>query len=257
MCLVVLAIGQSAELPLILAGNRDEFHARATLAAAWWPDKPDVLGGRDLQAGGTWLALHRNGRFATVTNYRDAEPVSADLRSRGHLVTEFLEGEQPPLDYLQAIDGSAYAGFNLIVGDARGAAYLSNRGADPRELPAGVYGLSNALLDGPWDKVKRSKRALARLLDHDSVSESRLLELLNDREPGIADESDTNRLSKAVAHALTAPFIVMPEYGTRCSTIVTADKSGAWRMLERRFDAQGEATGDSRFSFAVVPRPRR
>ncbi len=117
MCLVVLAIGQSKEYPLILAGNRDEFHSRPTQKADWWPDNPDVVGGRDLQAGGTWLALHRNGRFATVTNFRDAQPVSPRFRSRGHLVTEFLESDQPPLQYLEAIDGPAYAGFNLIVGD--------------------------------------------------------------------------------------------------------------------------------------------
>ncbi|MDH3481955.1 MAG: NRDE family protein, partial [Gammaproteobacteria bacterium] len=95
MCLVVLAVGQSQEYPLILAGNRDEFHARPTQKAHWWSDKPNIVGGRDLQAGGTWLALHRDGRYAAVTNFRDAEPVSPGFRSRGHLVMEFLESDQP------------------------------------------------------------------------------------------------------------------------------------------------------------------
>lgn len=249
MCLVVLAIEQSPQYPLILAGNRDEFHGRPTSIADWWPDKPDVVGGRDLQAGGTWLALHRDGRFATVTNYRDAEPVSAKLRSRGHLVTEFLLGEQAPLDYLAAIDGSSYAGFNLIVGDANKVAYLSNRGAEACELRAGLYGLSNALLDGPWDKVERSKKGLRALLDHNVVNETTLLRLLDDRVLAPIEEVESSRLGFAKAHAITAPFIVTPDYGTRCSTIVIADSTGRWRMTERQFDSQGVSTGDSRFAF--------
>lgn len=251
MCLVVLAIGQSTQFPLILAGNRDEFHGRPTMKADWWPDKPDIVGGRDLQAGGSWLALHRNGRFATVTNYRDAEPVSVKSRSRGHLVTEFLERNQRPLEYLAHIDGPAYAGFNLIVGDAAQAAYLSNRGGAPRELPAGLYGLSNALLDGPWDKVERSKGRLAALLHQDAVNETTLLRLLGDRHLGPIEDVESERLGFAKAHAITAPFIVTPEYGTRCSTVVTADQRGGWQMTERRFDRDGVASGESRYAFVT------
>jgi len=117
MCLLVIAIRQHERLPLIVAGNRDEFHARPTQAAHWWPDNPQVLGGRDLQAGGTWLAIHRNGRFATVTNYRDAKMERTGLKSRGHLVTDFLKSNLAPFDYLQSIDGDVYAGFNLLVVD--------------------------------------------------------------------------------------------------------------------------------------------
>lgn len=250
MCLIVLAIAQSPRYPLILAGNRDEFHGRPTQKAGWWPDKPDVVGGRDLQAGGTWLALHRNGRFATVTNYRDAEPTAANFRSRGHLVTEFLECDLSPLDYLRGVRGDLYAGFNLIVGDEQEVAYLSNRGADARLLASGVYGLSNALLDGPWHKVESSKRGLSDLLDEDSVNESSLLRLLDDRTLGPIGEVDTTRLDFEVAHAITAPFIVTPVYGTRCTTIVLADNEGSWRLTERRFDADGRSTGESRFTFS-------
>lgn len=254
MCLVVLAVGQSPKYPLILAGNRDEFHARPTRKAEWWADKPDVVGGRDLQAGGTWLSLHRKGRFATVTNYRDAEPASAKFRSRGHLVTEFLESEQSPLEYVSAVDGDRYAGFNLIVGDAGQVAYVSNRDAGPCELTAGIYGLSNALLDGPWDKVERSKRGLRKLLEHDAVNETELLRLLDDRRLGAAEEVEPGPLGFATMHAITAPFIVTPNYGTRCSTVVLADSAGSWRLTERRFDAAGAAIGNSRYAFASAPR---
>lgn len=250
MCLVVLAIGQSPEYPLILAGNRDEYHSRPSQAAHWWKDDPDIVGGRDLEAGGTWLALHRRGRFATVTNYRDVDTAEPGLRSRGHLVAEFLDSKMSPREYLDRIDGSGYAGFNLIVGDGQDVAYLSNRDGGMRVLEPGLYGLSNALLDGPWDKVERSKRALATLLERNAIYEKTVLGLLDDRLPGPVDEAETARLGEAAARAVTAPFIVMPEYGTRCSTVVTMDERLRWRLLERRFDARGEVTGESRFCFS-------
>jgi uncharacterized protein with NRDE domain len=255
MCLVVLAVKQSAEFPLIVLGNRDEFHSRPTRDANWWADMPDIVGGRDLQAGGTWLALHRNGRFATVTNFRDAKREHPGLRSRGHLVTEFLRGNLTPMTYLQGVSGDDYAGFNLLVADKDEVAYLSNRDGGLRVLPAGIYGLSNAILDSPWDKVVRSKAALASALDSatasDEVNETQLLRILDDRRTGPVDEVTSDRLSFSKAHALTAPFITLPDYGTRCSTIVLQRESGKTEFLERRFDAQGKASGESRFSFAT------
>ena len=249
MCLLVFAIRQHDKLPLVVAGNRDEFHARPTQAAHWWPDKRDILGGRDLQAGGTWLAVHRNGRFAAVTNYRDAHREKAGLRSRGELVTGFLDADAGIVDYLAAIDRDAYAGFNLLVADGRSAGYLSNRGAGLRELPPGIYGLSNATLDDPWTKVTRSKARLAALIDADDVNETSLMRMLGDRKKASADEVETNGLSFSMAHALTAPFIVHPEYGTRCSTVMTMDDTGRVRFLERRFGPDGHPGGESKFAF--------
>ena len=248
MCLIVLAIGQHPDYPLILAANRDEFHARPTQDAHWWPDKPDVLGGRDLQAGGTWLAVHRNGRFATVTNFRDAKRTSPELQSRGELVAAFVEGDLAPGDYLETISQDDYAGFNLIVGAGTEFAYLSNREDGSRTLQQGMYGLSNALLDGPWDKVERSKRKLAALLAADAINEPALLRLMNDRDKGPVEEVERGRLDFETAHAITAPFIVMENYGTRCTSILLIDRDGEWHFTERRFNPEGTATGESRFS---------
>ena len=251
MCLIVLSFGQHPDYPLILAANRDEFHARPTQDAHRWPDKPDVVGGRDLQAGGTWLALQKTGRFATVTNFRDAQPPSPKQRSRGHLVTAFLESDSSPRDYLGTIDENAYAGFNLIVGTASEVAYLSNREEGTRELSPGTYGLSNALLDGPWHKVECSRQKLASALATDSVNESNLMRLMNDRNKAPVAEVETGRLDFKRAHAITAPFIVMPDYGTRCTTVILADKDGRWSFAERRFNPAGEMTGESRFTFTA------
>jgi uncharacterized protein with NRDE domain len=248
MCLVVIAYRVSGENPLIVAANRDEFHERPTQPADWWPDAPGLVAGRDLQAGGTWLGLHQSGRFATVTNFHDENAAPGPFESRGRLVADFLSGNESAIDYLASIRGDAFAGFNLLLSDGRSLAYLSNRGGEPRVLAPGIYGLSNAILDTPWEKVERSKTHLADLIDSGNVSDSSLLDLLADRKKGPFKEVRNRRLPRDIARAITAPFIVTPDYGTRCSTVVRNDLSGQWHFLERRFDAAGDATGDSRFS---------
>jgi len=249
MCLVVVGWRQHADFSLIVAGNRDEFHSRPTREAHWWPDHPDIVGGRDLQAAGTWLAMHRNGRFATVTNYRDAMPPSPTLRSRGHLVSDFLLGSNEPLAYLNSIDDSAYAGFNLLLSDGETLAWHSNRGNSARVLPPGIYGLSNALLDSPWHKVERSKASMMRLLDDNQVNETELLRLLNDRNKAPTNDVVSDELPFKKAHAISAPFIVLPDYGTRSSSVVIRSADGAWHFHERRFNANGRSSGDSSFVF--------
>jgi uncharacterized protein with NRDE domain len=254
MCLVVLSLGQHPDFPLILAANRDEFYARPTRDADWWPDRPDVIGGRDLQAGGTWLAAHRGGRFATVTNFGEARRPEPRQLSRGLLVTGFLDGDLNPADYLDTIDGDAYAGFNLIVGDSREVAYLSNREDGARKLAPGVYGLSNTLLDGPWHKISRSKDKLLHLLDAGTINESALMRLMDDRQRAPAEQVETGRFDFATAYALTAPFIVLPNYGTRCTTVLMAGRDGKWRFAERRFGPGGKRVGETRLSFTTGTR---
>jgi len=254
MCLIVIAFQVDADYPLVVGANRDEFHSRPTQDAGWWPDQPDILGGRDLQAGGTWLAIHRSGRFAAVTNYRDAHPSHTGFRSRGHLVTEFLQSNASPFDYLQSIKGPDYSGFNLLLSDGVSLAYLSNRDGNTRELAPGIYGLSNATLDTSWEKVERSKNNLQTLISENAVNETSLMRLLGDRDKGPVNEVRSERLPFATAHAITAPFIVLPDYGTRCSTVVLAGRNDRWSFLERRFDAGGNKTGESRYSFDRVNR---
>lgn len=251
MCLVVIAHRHSTEYPLIVAANRDEFHTRPTQDAHWWPDRPMLLGGRDQQAGGTWLALHRNGRFAALTNFRDAATTSAKLRSRGHLITEFLESSLTAPDYLDGIVGDDYAGFNLLVNDGHDLAYLSNRGGGQKVLPPGIYGVANATLDTPWEKVERSKTGLQDLLDSGRSNETNLFRMLDDRNKARVSEVVSGRLSFTKAHAMTAPFIVQPDYGTRCSTVLLRDNSGRVRFSELRFGADGHELGRSDFAFEI------
>ncbi len=217
----------------------------------WWVENPDILAGRDLQAGGTWLGVHRNGRFATVTNYRDAVLPAGRRPSRGELITRFLVSTSTPLAFLRDIDGERYAGFNLLVADGEQLAYRSNRDGATVELAPGVYGLANAILDTPWPKVDRTRAALQGLIDADKVNETGLLRLLDDRQRASARDLDTGGLPFDLAHAFSAPFIVLPDYGTRCSTVLTRDLKGQVLVAEKRFGPEGRSAGQSNFSFQV------
>ncbi len=252
MCLVVFAWQAHPQYRLILAGNRDESHRRPTQDAHWWPDNQSILAGRDLQAGGTWLAVSKSGRFATVTNFREGLKSRARLKSRGTLVTSFVAEYSSARAYETSIAIDDYAGFSLLVSDGESMSYLSNRDDLEAKLDAGIYGLSNASLDTPWPKVVRAKAGLQSLIDSDAVNETELLRLLADPTPAAVDEIEAEDLPFEIATALTAPFVIAPDYGTRSSTTVLWGKNHVIDFRERRFDPSGKATGESRFRFQVA-----
>ncbi len=181
MCLIFLSLHQHPNYKLIVAANRDEFYARKTLPAEFWPDHSQLVGGRDLEAVkpdgtcGTWMAINKNGRIAMVTNYRDLKNIKAHAPSRGHLVTDFLLSDEDPEKYLQSIEMNAplYNGFNLIVGNAGELFYLSNYGQGVVKIPNGFHGLSNHLLDTPWPKVKNGKMKMKPLFDQEKIEHAK------------------------------------------------------------------------------------
>ena len=250
MCLILFAWQTHPRYPLVLAANRDEFHERPTAAADFWPGRSGLLAGRDLQAGGTWLGVTRGGRIAAVTNYREPLVPEAPLeRSRGELVTEFLEGSQAPLAHAEALlaSASSYRGFNLMLGSQESLAYVSNRHAQTVEIAAGSHGLSNHLLNTDWPKVSSGRARLAELLQRTRIDPEALLELLTERSlapgdmPPDADDGEIRR------YLMNHYFIVSPVYGTRSSTVVLMDNDGSIEFVERRFGPDGAETGTSRF----------
>lgn len=252
MCLVAFAWKSHPDYRLILAANRDELHTRPSQEAQWWPDRPDILAGRDLQAGGTWLAVSRSGRFATVTNYREHQRVRAGQRSRGEIVTNFVADDVEPQPFVASIGDADYAGVSVLVANHEHICYVSNRGDEAQALPAGIYGLGNASLDTPWSKLRRAKKTLRALIDSDNVNSTELLRMLADREPAPTDEIRSSDLPFDLERAISAPFIVSDTYGTRCSTILTIRNDGLVDFVERRFDPDGESTGDSHFRFRIT-----
>jgi len=250
VCLVVFAWKSHPRYKLIVAANRDEFHGRPSQEAHWWPDSPHILAGRDLQAGGTWLAIARSGRFATVTNYREQQRERGGLRSRGEIVTNFVSSDVTASTCISSLAGKNYAGVSVLAADHGTMCYTSNRGDDPVTLEPGVYGLSNASLDTPWSKVTRTKAALTSLIDLENVNSTELLRLIGDKRPTASTEVDNSVLPFKLARALTAPFIVADTYGTRCSTTLLIGNNGRIEFCERRFNPDGTPSGDSNFSFS-------
>lgn len=257
MCLILFAYELHPRYRLILAANRDEFYARPSSAAAFWDDAPNILAGRDLQEGGTWLGITRQGRFAALTNYRDPATLRAEAPSRGRLVCDFLRGRDVPPDYLTSIrsGASAYNGFNLLVGDRHDLFCFSNQGTSARLIP-GLYGLSNHLLNSPWPKVERGKAALQDLLkDGREPGAEEIFALLADRSrPADADLPDTG-IGPEWERILASIFITSPVYGTRSSTVLKIGYNGHIDFLERVFDGHSEAWITSEFSFEMSETP--
>jgi len=265
MCLILVAWQSHPDYALVVAGNRDEFYARPAAAAHWWQDAPEVLGGRDLAEvigdAGTWMGIANaaspewpddsRARFAALTNYRAPSEKRTDARSRGELVSHFLRGNQSPDEYLHdpARAPGAYNGFNLLASDLHDLWWYSNRSKSrqPQKLKPGLYGLSNALLDTPWPKVRSRVGALCEVLAADrgqlGSSPDPYLQMLADEKQAPDWELPSTGVAPEWEKLLSSAFIRSPHYGTRASTVLRVRHDGRFDFVERSFDAEGQ-TGE-------------
>ena len=234
----------------MVAANRDEWRERPAEAARWWPDHPQLLAGRDLQAGGTWMGVTRDGRFGAVTNFRDPSDKRSTARSRGGLVTRFLLGAESAQAFLRALSPHVgdYNGFNLILGDDSGLWYFGSREGEARPIAPGVHGLSNHLLDEPWPKVVRARATMQEAIQGADPA-PRLFELLGDGQ-GVPDaELPDTGVGLAWERRLASPLITGKDYGTRASTVVTVSARGEVTLEERSRDAQGAVTSVASYRY--------
>lgn len=260
MCLIFLAIQQHPVYKLVVAANRDEFYQRKTAGAEFWPELPDIVGGRDLEAVradgtcGTWMAMNKNGKLAMVTNYRDPKNIDPHAPSRGHLVTDFLEGSETGNNYLNVIhtNGLRYNGYNLVVGQPDELWYLSNYQNQIQKLSEGVHGLSNHLLDTPWPKVANGKKSFAELMRAKDLNASTLFEFLHNTERAPDDQLPATGIGLERERALSSMFIKTDGYGTRCSTVVLVKRNGEVEYTERLYDLETFDFKDRVFRFKIV-----
>ncbi|MGA3306339.1 MAG: NRDE family protein [Stellaceae bacterium] len=169
MCTFVILRRPGADYPVLIAANRDEMIARPWLAPArHWPDRPEVLAGKDELAGGTWLGLNDHGVAAGILNRYGSLGPAPGARSRGELVLEALDHADAAeaAKALAAIDPKSYRSFNMIIADNRDAFWLSHAdpSGDPVTLAALKPGLSMIAAGELDDDTPRLKRYRPRFL---------------------------------------------------------------------------------------------
>jgi uncharacterized protein with NRDE domain len=237
---------------MVIAANRDEFYERETAAATFWKDHPQLLAGRDLEAGGTWMGISRTGRISMLTNYRDPKKINPVAPSRGHLVSNFLVSSDPAEAYLQALQSKAsqYNGFNLIAGNTEELWYLSNYQQGMYRIAPGIHGLSNHLLDSPWPKVERGTSNLKALLATNFTVEDVFALLYDDNVAADNVLPDTG-VGLERERALSSMFIKTTGYGSRCSTVILIDKNDKVTFAERVYDLKTFSWSVRDFEFVV------
>jgi uncharacterized protein with NRDE domain len=247
MCLIAWNWQPQSETPLLLIGNRDEFYARPTQPLQWWPDGR-ILAGKDLQAGGTWLGVSRTGRLAVLTNFRDPSQMLSNPRSRGELVTSFLQDDLSAAAFLKYLAAKVtdYNPFNLLIFDGQQLLGFESRNATPFVIEPGIGALSNADFETPWPKLLRLKGRFQSLVDSNHTDDNNLLAVLQDRTLALDDQLPDTGIGLDRERALSAPFVATTDYGTRACSIVRLEQAGV-EFVEQSNDAQ-EVTTISRFS---------
>lgn len=252
MCLIAFAWQAHSDYPLVVAANRDEWRDRPAQPAHWWPDHPDLLAGRDLQAGGTWMGVTRGGRFAAVTNFRDPSERRSTALSRGSLVTDFLLGDDSPESFLSSLSARAaqYNGFNLLASDGESLFCFGSREGGLREVMPGVHALSNHQIDQPWPKVTRARAAMLASLDD---GDEPLFAMLSDKTPAPDHALPDTGVGLERERWLSSILITGEAYGTRASTVLRVGAREGATMEERTRVPSGEVGATARFDFRLAP----
>ncbi|MEM7468067.1 MAG: NRDE family protein [Pseudomonadota bacterium] len=250
MCLLLIDWCTHPEFLLVVAANRDEFHDRPAAPADWWTELSDIFGGRDLEAGGTWMAINRRGHFAAVTNVR--KPGGIGAKTRGELSINFLVGnEADPKERLLST-ANEYNGYNFIGYGGEALHWFNNVEATGDSLVKGVYGLSNASLDTPWPKLIRLKSSYQVIAQQNDNFSEALFDLLADRHTPPDDDLPNTGVGLQMERQLSPIFIEGDTYGTRCCSVYTLSRTGVARFVERRFDRDRTFIGESAVEFEIT-----
>ena len=253
MCLIVFANNVHPKYKLIFAANRDEFYNRPSEQAEFWNDYPNLLAGKDLQAGGTWLGITKQGRFAAITNFRDLKNHRNDAPSRGKLTLDFLSSSVSPEDYYNNLKLTLnnFNGFNLLLGTVNELYYFSNKTIGLRKLEPGIHGISNAILDTPWPKVEKSKRQLKSIIAKEGLHPWEVLNILDDSAIAKDNELPETGVGLELERVLSPIFIKSEKYGTRSSTVVMVDKSNNVKFVEKTYFANTGRFSNREFNFTI------
>jgi uncharacterized protein with NRDE domain len=254
MCILFIAVNQHPRYPLVIAANRDEFHQRPTQPAHFWESDKNILAGKDLTAGGTWMGINTAGNIAALTNIRAPGKERQNAITRGELVANFINKHNSQSNYLQQLKDShlQYNGYNLLFGNLDQLQVYNSFEDTAYELEDGVYGLSNASLNSPWPKLDIGRSALANYCTNaDILSHEHLFELLGNNLPANDDELPDTGIPVEWEKKLSSIFIISPEYGTRSSTVLLVDNNHQAYWEERSFSNTGELTNTVVHKFKI------
>ncbi|HZG72931.1 MAG TPA: NRDE family protein [Chondromyces sp.] len=237
MCLINFQLKAHPRYKLVIAANRDEFYGRPTARAAFWPDAPHILAGRDLHQMGTWLGISKKGRFAALTNYREPANQTDGKRSRGEIVTNFLQRDESPEEFLMLLKEreAEYQGFNVLVGSPDELFYYGNRGGEIQRVMPGIHALSNALLDTPWPKVEKGRTEMSRLLSSREISIEKLFSMMENHQQAPTEQLPETGVSLEWEQLLSPMFIKTENYGTKSSTVLLIDQHNEVTFVERTY----------------------
>ncbi|MEL6557289.1 MAG: NRDE family protein [Bacteroidota bacterium] len=234
MCLILFSWDNHPQYKLILAANRDEFYERPTDPIHSWQENSNIIAGKDLTGGGTWMGVSKQNKFAAITNHRNPTRILQDAPSRGDLTLDFLKDTVSEENYYTEKSRTLdqYNGFNLLVGSFNKMSYFNNVDGNYQELKKGIYGLSNAVLDTPWPKLSKAKNAFAKVVDDANPAVDDFYKILQDKT--LADDAELPQTGVPYEweKAISAVYIEKENYGTCCSTVVTVTHDGAGKIHE-------------------------
>ncbi|RDV27355.1 NRDE family protein [Alteromonas aestuariivivens] len=260
MCILFIAYRQRADFPLIIAANRDEFHQRATAPSQFWPENPDLLAGRDLKAGGTWMGVTRNGFISALTNIREPLRQNDKARSRGEVCAGYLHNPLPHHQQLSQLvsQRAEFNGYNFLFGHWSKPGVYNNRYNQYQSLAPGIHGLSNAQLNSPWPKVTKGMQALSQYCQQQRAIQCEdLFELLRNDELAEDEFLPDTGVGYEWEKALSAIFIRSPQYGTRSSTLLLINSTGLAYWQERTFNPNGGLSHCQEFEFPLAESQKR
>lgn len=238
MCLIAFSYKVHPSYPLIIVANRDEFYDRPTAAAHFWEDEPEILAGRDLRQQGSWMGVSKNGRFAAITNYRDPRLPETGQLSRGEIVRLFLTSTEPTDSFIQSLRAKRdlYGGFNVLLYDGEDMHHYNNIYDEHRIVESGIHGVSNATFNTPWPKVNTAKTVLENTVDNEAIEMNTLISLLANDEIAQDEVLPNTGVGIHLERSLSAQFVKIPNYGTRCSTAIVFHNNEEIDFLERTYE---------------------
>ncbi len=251
MCLILFSWDNHPKYKLIVAANRDEFYERPTKSLGLWEEHPEVIAGKDLSAGGTWLGINQNGKFTALTNYRDISSIKDNAPSRGDLTKKFLTENISAEQFYQEVHPTleSYNGFNILNGTPDHLTYFNNQEKTLVTVEPGVYGLSNAFLDTPWPKVSRAKQMFSELIDQNQIYEDDLINFMKDKTPAEDNELPETGLSYEMEKVVSSMFLASEKYGTCCTTVLLVDNDGNGKIIEQSYPVGGRSDERKVFTF--------